>query len=58
MPIKKVSTEHSLRKGFLFEKAMNTISEQAENSVQGVPNIITTKSGFTKFFLEYLDYKV
>jgi len=58
MPIKKVSIEHSLRKGFLFGKALNTISKQAENSVQGVPNIITAKSGFTKYFLEYLDYKV
>ena len=58
MPIKKVSIEHSLRKGFLFGKALNAISEQAENSVQGDPNIITAKLGLTKYFLEYLDYKV
>ena len=58
MSIKKVSIEHSLRKGFLSGKALNTISEQVANSVQGVPNIITATSGFTKYFMEYLDYKV
>jgi len=45
MSIKKVSIEHSLRKGFLFGKALNSILEQAENSVQGVPNMITANSG-------------
>jgi len=58
MPIKKVSIEHSLRKCFLFGKVLNTISKQAENSVQSDPNIITAKSGLTKYFLEYLTYKV
>ena len=58
MPIKKVSIEHSLRKGFLFGKALNTISEQAENSAQGVPDIITARSSYMKYFLKYLDYKV
>jgi len=58
MPIKKVPIEHSLRKGFLFGKALNTISEQAKNSVQGVPNMVTVKSGYTKYLLKYLDYKV
>jgi len=58
MPIKKVSTEHSLRKGFHFGKALNTISEQVENSIQGVPNKMTAKISFTKYFLENLDYKV
>jgi len=58
MPIKKVSIEHSLRKCFLFGKALNTISEQAKNDVQGVPNMVTAKSGYTKYFLKNLDYKV
>jgi len=57
MPIKKVTIEHSLRKSFLFGKALNTILEQAENSVQGVPNIVTAKSGFMKYFLEYLSFQ-
>jgi len=58
MPVKKVSIEHSLKKGFLFRKALNTISKQAENSVQGVPNMVMAKSGYTKYFLKNLDYKV
>ena len=52
MPIKKVSIEHSLKKGFIFGKALNTISEQAENSIQGVPNMVTAKLGYTKYFLK------
>jgi len=57
MPIKKVSIEHSLKKCFLFGKALNTISEQAKKSVEGVLNMVTVKSGFTKYFLEYLSFQ-
>jgi len=42
MPIKKVSIEHSLRKGFLW-KSLEYYLKQAENSVQGVPNIVHSK---------------
>jgi len=58
MPIKKSQLNIHLGNVFFLEKALNTLSEQAENSVQVVPNMVIAKSGYTKYFLENLDYKV
>ena len=50
MPIKRVSIKHLLRKGFLVEKALNTISEtDREQCPKVFLTVYTTRSGYMKF---------
>ena len=58
MPIKQALIEHSHRKGFLFGKALNTYLEIGKEQCPGYSKYNNGKTGFTKYFLEYLDYKV